>query len=88
MMDTNSGNNYQFELSYKKQTIVKQIHPNKIGSLPKIDYQRKTMACDFHPTKNLAAVSCWNNFFLYGIWLKLFLQVWLNVNIIWFINIF
>ena len=91
MMDANSGNNYQFELSYKKQTVMKQIHANKMTSLPKIYYQRKTMACDFHPTKNLAAVSCWNSFFLYGIWkitiwLILFILKlnWLNLSIFYF----
>ena len=67
MLDSKSGANYQYECSYKKQTIVKQVSPNKIVSLPKMDYYRKIQACDFNPKKNQVALACWNSFFIYSL---------------------
>lgn len=58
--------NTQYELSYKKQTIAKNIVPGKMTSISKMDYQRKTIASDFHPKKNVVAIASLNCFFLYG----------------------
>jgi hypothetical protein len=67
LIDANNGNNFQYELSYKKQTINKQILSNKLTNLPKMDYHRKVSACDFNPARNMLAASCWNSFFIYSI---------------------
>ncbi|MCB0369622.1 MAG: hypothetical protein KDD45_09305 [Bdellovibrionales bacterium] len=59
------GTNTQFELSYKKNTVVKQIAGK--GTPPaKIDYLKKTNALDFHPSKNIVAVASLNCFFTYS----------------------
>lgn len=67
LIDTQDLTNMQYELTYKKNTVSKQIMPNKMVALPKIDYQRKTIVGDFHPKKNTVAVASLNCFFIYSI---------------------
>ena len=67
MIDVNDLQNIQYEINYKKQTLTKPIVPGKTSQLAKMDYMRKTIACDFHPKKNLLAVSSLNCFFTYSI---------------------
>ena len=66
LIDLKSGANTQYELNYKRQTISKQIVPTKMITLPKLDYNRKSLAGDFSPKKNTLAVACWNSFFIYA----------------------
>ena len=65
-MDVNDSQNVQYEISYKKQTVTKLITTGKGGQLGKMDYFRKTTACDFHPKKNILAVASLNCFFTYS----------------------
>ena len=67
-MDLSDGtnSNTQYELSYKKQTIAKQIVPKKILPIAKMDYLKKTTATDFHPKKNMVAIASLNSFFIYS----------------------
>lgn len=67
LIDTNDSTNMQYELNYKKNTITKQIIPNKMASISKMDYQRKTLVGDFHPKKNTVAVASLNCFFIYSL---------------------
>lgn len=67
LIDTNDSTNMQYELNYKKSTITKQIIPNKMTSIGKMDYQRKTLVGDFHPKKNTVAVASLNCFFIYSL---------------------
>jgi serine/threonine-protein phosphatase 2A regulatory subunit B len=60
------GANTQYELSYKKATVSKSIVPGKGAALSKMDYERKTIAVDFHPKKNMVAVGSLNCFFMYS----------------------
>jgi serine/threonine-protein phosphatase 2A regulatory subunit B len=59
------GSNSQFELSYKKNTVCRQI-TGKGTPLGKVDYLKKTTSLDYHPTKNTVAVASLNCFFTYG----------------------
>ena len=68
LMDLDGSNlNTQYQLSYKKQTINKQIVPNKMLPITKMDYLKKTTALDFHPKKKTVAIASLNCFFLYSI---------------------
>ncbi len=58
------GSNTQYELSYKKMTICKAVTKSPI---PKMDYERKVRAVDFHPGKNIVAVASLNCFFTYSL---------------------
>lgn len=66
VMDANDSQNVQYEISYKKQTVSKLMSAGKGGQLGKMDYIRKTTACDFHPRKNILAVASLNCFFTYS----------------------
>lgn len=65
LIDTD-GANTQYELSYKKATVSKPIVTGKGSALSKIDYERKTVAVDFHPKRNMVAVGSLNCFFIYS----------------------
>ena len=56
--------NIQYELNYKKATTSKVM--SKTSTAGKMDYLRKTMAVDFHPTKNIMAVASLNCFYTYS----------------------
>ena len=56
--------NAQYELNYKKTTVVKSI--SKGNSMPKMDYCSKAIAADFNPKRNLLAVASKNCFFTYA----------------------
>ncbi len=58
------GSNTQYELSYKKMTVSKAVTKCPI---PKMDYERKVRAVDFHPAKNMVAVASLNCFFTYSL---------------------
>lgn len=64
-VDLNDSSNTQFEINYKKQTINKPMIPGKATSLSKMDYNRKTIACDFNPKANMFAVASLNCFLTY-----------------------
>lgn len=64
ILDPNSHT--QYELNYKKATLSKPVIPGKMPPLPKIDYLRKTNACDFNSKRNVAAVASLNCFFIYN----------------------
>lgn len=65
-IDVNDSQNTQYEINYKKQTITRPMVPGKLSQLGKMDYFRKTTACDFHPKKNMLAVALLNCFFTYS----------------------
>ena len=67
MIDLMDGSNTQFELNYKKQTVMKQMVPGKVSPLAKMDYDRKTVAMDFSLKKNMFAVGSLNTFFIYSV---------------------
>ncbi len=60
------GTNTQYELNYKKSTICRPMVPGKGTPISKMDYDRKTIAVDFHPKKNMVAVGSLNCFFIYA----------------------
>jgi serine/threonine-protein phosphatase 2A regulatory subunit B len=66
VIDTVDGSNTQFELNYKKTTLARNIIPEKPPALTKMDYIRKTNACDFNKKKNSLAVASLNCFFIYS----------------------
>ena len=66
MIDTNELQNTQYEINYKKQTVTRPMISGKSSQLTKMDYFRKTVACDFHPKKNMLAVASLNCFFTYS----------------------
>ncbi len=65
MVDLDNNAHTQYELNYKKSTISKPIIAGKMPTIPKIDYLRKTNACDFNAKRNIAAVASLNCFFIY-----------------------
>ena len=62
MMDLD-GNNSQYELNYKKQTICKNMAKSSMPS--KMDYTRKVLVNDYNSLKNMAAVASLNCFYTY-----------------------
>ena len=70
MVDVDTYAHTQYELNYKKTTVSKQVVPGKMPSLQKVDYLRKTNACDFNGKKNIAAVASLNCFYIYSMWLS------------------
>jgi hypothetical protein len=66
MLDVDSTSHTQYELNYKKTTVSKQVQAGKMPNLQKIDYLRKTNACDFSSKKNVAAIASLNCFFIYS----------------------
>ena len=67
MIDLMDGSNTQFELNYKKQTVMKQMVPGKVSPIAKMDYDRKTVAMDFSLKKSMFAVGSLNTFFIYSV---------------------
>lgn len=65
MVDLNDGANNQYEVSYKKQTIVRSVN-SKTPLQARMDYARKVLANDFHPQNNLLAVASLNCFLIYS----------------------
>lgn len=63
-MDLEEGSNLQYQLNYKKNTLMKSIA--KGNSLGDVDYSYRTIAGDFNPSKNLLAVASKNCFFTYN----------------------
>lgn len=70
MVDVDTCAHTQYELNYKKTTVSKQVIPGKMPALQKVDYLRKTSACDFNGKKNIAAVASLNCFYIYSMWLS------------------
>ncbi len=62
-----SGENNQYELNYKKNTIVRSMTGSKSTPMAKLDHVRKTTALAFHPKKKMVAVASLNCFFIYSI---------------------
>lgn len=60
------GSNTQYELNYKKATVSRPMVAGKGVALSKMDYDRKTVAVDFHPRRNTVAVGSLNCFFIYS----------------------
>lgn len=65
-IDVSDSTNTQYEVNYKKQTICRPMIPGKPAALNKMDYARKIIAADFHPTYNLQAVASLNCFLIYS----------------------
>lgn len=63
MMDL-EGNNSQYELNSKKQTICKNMTKNTTPA-NKMDYSRKVLVNDYNSTKNLVVVASLNCFYTY-----------------------
>ena len=63
MVDPDDNMNAQYELNYKKSTVVKSI--TKGHSMSRMDYSAKTVATDFNPKRNMVAVASKNCFFTY-----------------------
>ncbi len=61
------GDNYQYELNYKKSTVVKPMVGSKTAGMSKLDSVRKTTALAFHPNKKMMAVASLNCFFIYSV---------------------
>jgi len=63
--ETNSSSiNSQYELSYKKATVVRSMV--KGSTVSRMDYTTRTTAVDFNPKKNMCAVASKNCFFTYA----------------------
>lgn len=60
-----SVSNNQYELSYKKATVVRSMA--KGSNVSRMDYTTRTVAVDFNPKKNMCAVASKNCFFTYAI---------------------
>lgn len=65
LIDTD-GANTQFELNFKKTTVAKPMLPGKSPPIAKMDYTRKVLAGDYHPSKNMVAVAALNCFYIYN----------------------
>lgn len=63
MMDL-EGNNSQYELNHKKQTICKNMVKNT-APISKMDYSKKVIVNDYNSTKNMAVVASLNCFYTY-----------------------
>jgi hypothetical protein len=67
LIDVADGTNTQFEVNYKKTTVMKNLSSGKASPISKMDYERKTNALDFNQKKNAFAVSSLNCFFVYSL---------------------
>lgn len=67
VISTVNGQNNQYELNYKKSTIVRSMTGSKTAQMPKLDNVRKTTAVAFHPKKKMVAVASLNCFFIYSL---------------------
>lgn len=65
-IDVGDSSNTQYQVNYKKQTITRPMIPGKPTPLNKMDYTRKILASDFHPTTNLLAAASLNCFLIYS----------------------
>lgn len=66
MLNLSNGENTQYELNYKKNTVSRPMN-GKQAAMSKLDHIRKTTACVFHPKKKMAAVASLNCFFIYSV---------------------
>lgn len=66
MLNVSNGENTQYELNYKKNTIARSMN-GKQTPMTKLDHIRKTTACIFHPKRRMAAVASLNCFFIYSV---------------------
>ena len=67
IIDRNGDINLQFELNFKKKTVVNQIPKNYFESLGNsYDYKKKVLKTTFHPKKNCIAIAYLNSLFFYG----------------------
>lgn len=66
VIDILDGANSQYEVSYKKQTVRKEILPGKSSQLGRIDYEKKINVLDFNGKNNMFAVASQNCFFIYS----------------------
>jgi hypothetical protein len=65
-IDLNDSSNTQYEINYKKQTIARPMIVGKATPLNKMDYARKIVAADFHPTTNMVATASLHCFLIYS----------------------
>lgn len=65
LLDIDTCHNFQYELNYKKTTLVKQVTQDKLPSVSKMNYLTKTTACHFDKARNSMAVASLNCFFIY-----------------------
>ena len=66
LLDVDTCHNFQYELNYKKTTLVKEVTEDKLPSVAKMNYLTKTTACHFDKNRNSMAVSSLNCFFIYS----------------------
>lgn len=64
MLNPDDGVNAQYELSYKKNTVVKEM--TKGAQVGKLDYLRKVKIGDLNPKNNSLVVASLNCFFIYS----------------------
>lgn len=61
----NTYHNIQYELNFKKNTVMRRITPGNSEMKGKFDCKRKVLAGDFHPEHGMVAVGSLNCFFIY-----------------------
>ena len=67
VIDLTGECNLQFELNFRRKTIVNQIPKNYFESLGNnYDYKKKALKITFHPKTNCIAAACVNALFFYG----------------------
>jgi hypothetical protein len=57
-MSSNTGENNQYELNYKKSTVVRSMTGSKTSQLTKLDNAHKITAVSFHHKKQLIKPMC------------------------------
>ena len=67
LISTANGDNNQYELNYKKSTIVRTMSGSKTAQMTKLDNVRKTTAVGYHPKKKMVAIASLNCFFIYSL---------------------
>ena len=65
-IDVNDSSNTQYEINYKKQTVARLMNVVKTTPINKMDYARKIIAADFHPTTNMIATASLHCFLIYN----------------------
>ena len=67
IIDRNGETNRQFELNFRKKTVINTVPKNHYETLSsKYDYKKKVLKTSFHPKNNTVAVSCLNALFFYS----------------------
>lgn len=67
LVNTDTGINTQYELSFKKNTVSRPIVPGKCPPLSKVDTAKKTSVLAYHPFNHSVAVASLNCFFIYSL---------------------